>query len=349
MSGHDVIGSDFNLTDVGDGLAKPGMDTRQWVSYGIVEAMTAGQGEQVIDFTPELGPLVQVTLQPSGISLSCRVGCRIAGNNESEYYPFVAGDEVLVVIPEGDERSGAVIIARLNQELDLWPGTVAGQDSTANTFGFTRMKAPYIVEFAASYMMRSAGTKAYMSFTQNGNVAIQDGNSSFLTFTPDAVTFGSGDGNEMIQFDLHQNLLVLQGGTTTGSIFTIGDTSNFFSAGTLALNLAGIPALENAASIQGVMNVLSQFLPQLWALIGPALSAIPAAPTFPGGAPFAAALTPIFTVPATIAAIIQATMPLAAVSSITLFADAIAQAVAVKPGDPSGNFPGVGSPGIIIG
>src|SRR5579859_785093 len=120
----------FDHAQYANAFRRPGMDTRQWVSYGTVDADTSDA--KAIQFKDDdgnpspYGPLVSVTLQPSGVSLPCRVLGQVAGNGEADYFPFLAGDEVLVLLPEGDERAGAVIVGRLNQEIDAWPLIVAG-------------------------------------------------------------------------------------------------------------------------------------------------------------------------------------------------------------------------------
>jgi hypothetical protein len=346
---HEVIAwGDFDFNFLGEGLAKPGMDPRQWVSFGIVESGTEDATAQVVEFDTELGPLVSVTLQPSGVSVACRVAGQVAGNLEAEYNPFQAGDEVLVVVPEGDEMAGCTIIGRLSNALDAWPGAVAGQDSTQNMFAFRRQTPPYIFEFASSYMVRSGGTGALLSFTQDGVATLNDGNNNFLSMSADNVTLQSSDANEMLQFDLHQSILYLQGGATTGSILTLGDTSGFFSAGTLSLNTAGNPAIEHALSTEAMLNMLNQFVPLLVDIMATALATVPPSPTFPGGNVLSQALLAAVNV-GTVAGVINAMLPIAANSTIATILANIGPAIAQKQGDPSGNFPGVGSPGILVG
>lgn len=126
--------------------ARPGQDTRSWVSFGLVHHQDP---KQIVTFDEEYGcPLVCVTLQPSGSNVHCRVSSMVAGNGEGEWHPFVEGDEVLVVLPEGHESAGPVIIGRLNNSLDKFPmDSVAGQDPTTNVFAFRRRRTPFIEEF----------------------------------------------------------------------------------------------------------------------------------------------------------------------------------------------------------
>lgn len=103
----------FDHATMGQAFAAPGMDPRQWVSMASVDPDS--ENARSVSFTDAdgnpspYGPLVSVTLQPSGISIRCRVAGAVAGNGEAEWYPFVAGDEVCVVIAEGDERDGGLV------------------------------------------------------------------------------------------------------------------------------------------------------------------------------------------------------------------------------------------------
>lgn len=116
------------------------MDPRQWISMGTIDEDS--EDARSIRFNDDdgaplpTGPLVTVTLQPSGITVTCRVASFIAGVGESAWFPFQQKDEVIVAIPQGSERAGPVILGRLNQALDTFPAVVAGQDTSKNTFDF---------------------------------------------------------------------------------------------------------------------------------------------------------------------------------------------------------------------
>lgn len=338
----------IDLAALRDALAGPGMDTRQWVSFGVVEAMSADTPEQAVEFTPEFGPLVCVVLQPSGYLARCRVSGMVAGNMEAEYHPFITGDEVIVVIPEGDERAGCTIIGRLNNEIDQWPGGIAGQNAADNTFAFRRIRTPYILEFASSYLMRSAGTGAFLSMTQDGQVTLANADNAFLSLTPDFIGIQSGDASLLLQLDLHQHGIVLQVapplvpttppviGSTT---FTIAENSSLLSTGTFTFNCSGQVGTEHAASAEAVANMLFNVLSVMWA---PWVAVINGAPPL---APLAQLVTP-----AAILAAMNGGIAAAGAGSIAPFAAAIAAALAAKPpGDITGTLPSVGSPGILIG
>lgn len=246
-------------------FAMPGIDPRQWISYGIVE--TGTPGAPPVRFKDDngnpspYGPMVDVTLQPSGITLPCRVSGGVAGVAEAEYYPFVGGDEVIVAIPEGNERAGAVIIGRLNQEIDQWPITVAGQDATKNTFGFRRMKVPYIIETAASYLVRSALTGAQFGLDSEGKVILNDGDKGALTIGPDSIGLSSGDQETFVTLFPGDKQVFL--GASSTSFLLDAVESVFISQGTLKFNLSGGAAVGTAVTAEQVVALLINVLTAL--------------------------------------------------------------------------------------
>ena len=188
-----------------DIAAHPGADTRQWISSGIVAADTPGS--RSIRFNDENGAalshgvLITVHLYPSDITVSCRVAGQCAGDGEADWMPFIAGDEVIVAIPEGCERSGCVIIGRLNQKQDKFPSMVAGNDVTQNTFGFRRIRVPYILETASGYMVRHAQTGANLTIDQTGNIFLSDGSGNQLILNTNLTKLGLGDNSASLIFD----------------------------------------------------------------------------------------------------------------------------------------------------
>ena len=341
-----------------DALAGPGMDTRQWVSFGLVEPKGVDTPDQAVEFTSDLGPLVCVILQPSGSSVRCRVAGQVAGNMEGEYYPFVPGDEVLVVVPEGDERAGCTIIGRLNNSLDQWPGGIAGQDATQNNIAFKRIRAPYVLEFAESYLVRSPATSAFLSFTQDGQVTLSNADHAFLSLTPDFIGIQNGDASLLLQLDMTQQAIVLQAapplvpsatnpvvGTTT---LTLAENSTLLSNGTITFNMAGQYGIEHATSAEAAANMIYNVMLAMWTPLVTALNLMvtnpPGDPLFVPGA-LLGLLNPL-----AFQLAMNTGLAAAAASSIEPFAPAIAAALAAKvPGDITGTLPSVGSPGILIG
>lgn len=242
----------------------PGIDPRQWVSYGTVDPGTPKQPPIIFkdsNGNPNpYGPQVMVTLQPTGISVPCRIAGAVAGDGESEYYPFIPGDEVIVIVPEGDERAGAVIIGRLNQELDAFPLVVAGQDVTKNTFGFRRMRTPFIVETAAAYLIRSALTGSQIGIDSEGKVLINDGDQGLMTIGPEGIGFTSGDGESFMTIFPGPKEVYLGAGSTTFDLVDNAESKFISQAAISFATLGGSPngtAVTAEQVVAFVINVLA--------------------------------------------------------------------------------------------
>lgn len=322
----------------------------QWISYATVDPETADAPS--VRFKDEAGnplpygPMVNVTLQPSGVSVPARCGFQVAGQQEGEWYPFVAGDELLVALPEGNERAGAVIISRLNQEIDRWPAIVAGQDSTKNTFGFRRMRTPFVVETAAAYLIRSAVTGSQIGIDSQGQVVINDGEQGTLAIGAEALGLTSGDGATFVNVFPPSKEVFL--GADTATFLLSASASKFISQGSISFATQG-----------GIPNQTAVTLEQVVALIINVLTAF--GPTaFPVGvlaAPTAAIIGPIMT--AAIAALGTPAIPADAVPGgvfatyptvfgptgaiALMLQNPIANAVAAI--DVTGFVPGLGRPG----
>ena len=146
----DVYGTFNNVEIVEDNIATPGIDPRQWVSVGHVDS------DDFYSFDPDLGPLISVTLQPSGEPAQCRVAMQVSGDGEGDYHPFVEGDAVAVALLGGSIRD-CIIFARLSSKRAPFPSSsIAGQDPTKNVIGFTRRRTPYVQENAGPLMLREA-------------------------------------------------------------------------------------------------------------------------------------------------------------------------------------------------
>ncbi len=159
----------------------------QWVSMGIV---SSDPEVPPVEFSKDDGQIyVNVSLEPSKAPARCRVSSFVAGAGEGEYFPFIAGDEVIVVLPLGREDAGAVIVGRLNNQLDAFPmESVAGQDPTTNSFALRRRRTPSVEEFAGPVMFRNALSGALFSLDNKGGVTIKDGENSALQISADALT-----------------------------------------------------------------------------------------------------------------------------------------------------------------
>lgn len=101
-------------------LAGPGIDTRFWVSAGTVGVF---DGEEFVTtdkqavYVDRLGPVVDVRLEPCGEFVTARWGGIGCGRFGFMLFPLRPGDEVVVLIPDGDLKSAAIsIVAVLSNQ-----------------------------------------------------------------------------------------------------------------------------------------------------------------------------------------------------------------------------------------
>lgn len=318
---------------INHGFSAPGADPRQWCSYGIVD--DDQEDQKSVEFDPDLGPLVQVTLQPSGVPVRCRVAGWCAGNGEAEYFPFVSGDEVLVLVPEGDERAGCCIVGRCNSQIDRFPGTVGGQDVTKNAVAFRRIRCPYVFETADSMLFRAATAGNFLLLEKSGNVTAADGFRGFLHLGADFVGLqASDDAGEvlaLLQLDRANKLATLE--VAGGGKLTIGadGEASMYSAGPFSVGAGGMVASEHVATAESVANVVSAVLQGLAAFSAPGALAALSAPAVAQGV-VAAALSLAGTAP-----LLPPTLA------------AIQAALSLKQQNTTGLLPSVGSPTHLTG
>lgn len=98
----------MDMGRLGNALARPGIDPRTWFTYGTVDAVGVDQE----------GAFVDLTLLPSGASMTARAGTIYAGPGYGFHVPFGVGDEVVVAVPDGDPAHGGVVVARMQSASD---------------------------------------------------------------------------------------------------------------------------------------------------------------------------------------------------------------------------------------
>lgn len=86
-------------------VAAPGIDTRTWVTSAAVAV--SGGGETSFTnphavLTEPAGVLVDVLLMPSGVPVTCRYYGSYGGKHGAISFPVAAGDNLLVLLPEGN-------------------------------------------------------------------------------------------------------------------------------------------------------------------------------------------------------------------------------------------------------
>lgn len=333
---------------VGEGLSYPGIDPRDWISYAtVIDDVPA-------EYDPELGWLVTIALQPSKSVVRARVAQSLSGDGEGEGYPWVAGDEVVVVFAEGDKRN-AIIIGRLSNSNAKPPTNVAGQDPSTNSFGYRTQKAPYVVEVAGPYLIRNSLVGSMFGLDKNGGIVLRDGQGAGLVFGADHFTYqGPGkDGvgtspNMLFQLDVTTHRMTMQ---VDDAIFTMSSSgasppANAISVSTdFSLMTSGNPAQEHVATTEAVVNLIVRIFDALATILTPIV--IPLT-----GASLAALIKdPVFA-----STVMQAAIPIANSAPMNpLLGMAIQSAFGTATQKPSGVpgqgqlSPGIGVPGFKVG
>jgi hypothetical protein len=257
-----IVGG-FDHATMADAFSHPGIDPRTHISFGLVHP--GDESSPAVEFDSEYGQVfVNVILQPSKLVVRCRVASQVAGSGEGEHFPFLENDEVIVLIPEGDERAGATIIGRMNNSFDTFPTDVAGQDPTKNNFAFRRLRTPYILETASSYMIRSAVTKAFWSIDQSGTLTFSDGNNNMMHVGPDFIGMASGDNKVLLQLDLHANQVVAE---ADGAKLVLDKTQSVLATqGALSVSTSGQAASGHVITTEAVAALLDGLLTALGVL-----------------------------------------------------------------------------------
>lgn len=341
----------IDMRSFAEGMSYAGIDPRLWISYATVD------DQDSVTFDDDFGPMVGVTLQPSKLPAYCRVGGFAAGNGEAVFHPFVAGDELLVAIPQGDVRAGCVIIAKLNQATDAWPkGSIGGQDPTSNTFGFIRSRAPFVVESASMLMLSQAPTAAFITIDAKGSITLKDGAKDALQLTADMFGFQSADAKFLLQLDLTGGRFTLQvdDAVLVLSSSSAAPSTNALSVpGKLVLSTATNPAAEHVTTTEATSNVLGYLMGTMSALVS-IFGATPI-PCPSAGTDLAPMLVPLIQAafdPIAVATAIgqAATASLDPVIAAAIFA-AFGAASPKPPGVPGSgqSLPGIGCVGLISG
>lgn len=271
-------GGGIDMAKMAEALARPGLDTRNFIEEG-----TVCDGEDAVDFdeVDDLGgPSVWVNLQPSKITIKCRLLQTSAGKGEGEWSPFVEGDHVLVCFPRGTSKNGGIIIGRLNNSIDKFPGTnVAGQDPSGNTFAFKRQRTAFTHEIAGTYTVREATSGSFLTLdATTGNVTLKDGSNGALQLSADLFGYQSGDAKYLLQMDSSGKRFMVQVGDAMLRL-AAGDSnprsSTLVSPGPFSVSANAQPAAEHVATTEAVFNILSYFLKALGtANPGPILGAV---------------------------------------------------------------------------
>lgn len=345
----------LDLTDLAAGMARPGNDPRVWVAFATVRGGTTDD-DPCVEFEDDQ-PLVRVMLHPDLIEVRARVAMQVAGNGEAQWHPFMPDDEVLVVVPEGNPRSGVTIIGKLCNAIDKFPsGSIAGQDPRKNNFSFRRMKTPVIEELNGPVMNRSAATGGFISIDDAGVLTLRGGNADDpdakkpapgLQMGPDgismqdasakyAVSFGQTSGAFLVLVD---DAVLSLSSSKGGKPSMIGVPQSF------AIGTGGNAPSEHVATTESVANVLFNVLFTLNAAIIAGGSVTPLT-----GATLGALITAYFTSPAFAASWQTALVPNPILAPVIASIQAAFAAQPQKFASPSGQLaPGIGCSSTLAG
>ncbi len=319
----------------GNLYTRPNADTRRHCGIGLVAPTSStGSNSPSVYFTNaqgapnSFGVQVLVQMVPAGDILPCRVGSACAGDGMGEYHPFIEGDEVVVLIPDGDEKNGGIIIGRLNQEADVFPTTVGGADVTQNSIAFKRVLAPYILESGTSIIVRNAATGGALTLDPTGNTYLSDGNGNGLVMRSDVVSLALKDTAAGIQLNPDTDDLTLIAQSGDCSLLLDSTASQFQSKGTLQFSTLGNYGVNHVMTTEA-----------LGAILNALVTAIAAVAT---GPVTGAALAAAFAVPGAMGTMMAGALstPLDQLSS-----QAVAAAL-VTPKSPGA--PGIGSQGVQV-
>lgn len=288
-----------------EAVAGGGVDPRQWLTYGQVME-DEGTEKSVVFNDPDMpGPYVMVKLLMSGYEVPCRVASFVAGAGEGDWFPFVAGDEVVVGVIDGDERTGCVILGRLNNGPDSFPTLVSGNDPSSNTFAFRRLRVPFIFETASDYLVRSAATGAFFGI-KDGAITFANADKALLQLGADVLGFRGG-GKADVRMEIEpgddKRLATMAVGQ---SLLQLTDQADSILLVTNALTIStqGNRPAGHGVTVEQVWQAIQEYM----LVVGAVLVASPTPPTAAIGAALVAAANDPATGPAALAAAAASSM-----------------------------------------
>lgn len=149
------VSNQLDTYRAGQALARPGMDTRNWLLYAQVTA---------VKMDADNGPLVDVTLLPDGDPETVKLGACYAGPSFGAYFPVDVDDLVIVAFPSGDYDHGGVIVAR------VWSPAEVPSDLAKNNPDDISI----VVKKDTNMRMRVFGSGNLIIACENGKVLLGD-------------------------------------------------------------------------------------------------------------------------------------------------------------------------------
>lgn len=160
----------INPTTLSHLLARPGIDTRVWLTLAIVEEVVCDRDE---------GIFATVTYIPEGTEETARVGTCYTHDQAGVYWPIEEGDTVLVAVPMGDAGYGPIIISRLFSA-DNRPQDEAA--STGATVGAASTDASIRLQPGSSLKIRTEDTgQINIKSEGSGKITIEQAGTGDIT------------------------------------------------------------------------------------------------------------------------------------------------------------------------
>lgn len=229
----------INPTTLSHLLARPGIDTRVWLTLAIVEEVVCDRDE---------GIFATVTYIPEGTEETARVGTCYTHDQAGVYWPIEEGDTVLVAVPMGDAGYGPIIISRLFSA-DNRPQDEAA--STSATVGAASTDASIRLQPGSSLKIRTEDTgQINIKSEGSGKITIEQAGTGDITLkvaSGRVCYIGDEDGAEPIPLGqtLHSFLTSLRS-WLAGHVHS-GVTTGMGVSGTAP----GVPTLPDTRSTKG--------------------------------------------------------------------------------------------------
>lgn len=178
------VGTSIDVQRLGQAIARPGLDTRLWVSLAVA------LDESFMD--PNHGPFVDVYLMPSQQEVTARIPAAYAGNGFGTSEGTIhKDDELLVIAPSGDPNEGCVVTCRLWSAADLPPQQAIDNPDDVVTV-LEEDKSYYVAVQGSGDIEMVADTGDAKLLSASGMTFLGDDGVTTEGPTADGVVVGSG-------------------------------------------------------------------------------------------------------------------------------------------------------------
>lgn len=179
------IGSIPDIGRLAQALARPGIDTRTWISLGYA------CDESVTD--KDHGEFVDVCLLPSNRTVTCRISQPYAGAGFGKRDGQIhKDDEVVVVFPDGDPAAGGVVVCRFNSASDLPPAEWSEDGKQGDLFLNIEKDKSLNLRLTGENGKVDVTTESDVTTTSAGNVTLKS-DKHFTVEGGEKVTLKSGN------------------------------------------------------------------------------------------------------------------------------------------------------------